>query len=144
MSGYLLDTDIISELWKRRPNPAVVSWVNSQDPGQLFLSVMTLAEIKLGALRLKPRDRRRSDRLLEMAATIPEEYGDRVLLVDAAVAGVWAAINANRSRPVVDTILAATAISNQLTLVTRNTADFEDVDVKLYNPFLEGFTGGGG
>jgi hypothetical protein len=134
--SYLLDTNILSETIRRHPNKAVISWLN-QLPGEgLYVSVLTLGEIRKGIETLG--DRRRREKLrLWLEHDLPEWFEDRVLPVDLAVADRWGRLLAEVGRPVptTDSLLAATALHNELRLVTRNSGDFAYPGLEVINPF---------
>jgi hypothetical protein len=134
--SYLLDTNILSETIRRHPNKAVISWLN-QLPGEgLYVSVLTLGEIRKGIETLG--DRRRREKLrLWLEHDLPEWFEDRVLPVDLAVADRWGRLLAEVGRPVptTDSLLAATALHNELRLVTRNSGDFDYPGLEVINPF---------
>ena len=132
---YLLDTNIVSELRKARPNRNVVSFVESADEPRLYISALTLGELHKGAESKRPSDPAVASLLLNWIAETERRFADRVLPVDTAVAQVWGMLSADGSRPIIDTLIAATAIANGLTLVTRNTADFRGLDLELVNPW---------
>ena len=140
MSGFLLDTTVISELVKPRPEPAVAHWVESVDQEILYLSVLTLGEIRKGIASLRSTTRRAS---LEawLDADLVLRFAGRILVIDQDVADRWgqlsaAAVIAKKQLPVIDGLLAATAIQYNLTLVTRNTKDLIATGIPLYNPWL--------
>ena len=140
MSGFLLDTNVISELVKPRPEPAVAHWVESVDQEILYLSVLTLGEIRKGIASLHSTTRRAS---LEawLDADLVLRFAGRILVIDQDVADRWgqlsaAAVIAKKQLPVIDGLLAATAIQYNLTLVTRNTKDLIATGIPLYNPWL--------
>lgn len=139
MSGFLLDTNIISELVKPRPEPKVTRWIDETDESLLFLSVLTLGEIRKGIASLKDASRRVS---LEtwLDHDLALRFMSRILFIDQAVADRWgriaaAALAANAPLPVIDGLLAATAIQHNLTLVTRNTTDVAATAVAVFNPW---------
>ena len=100
----------------------------------MFLSVMTLAEIRQGIEQLRRRDARQARALDEWMSSLVRQYADRILPIDTPVAEEWGRMRAIRSVPVVDALLAATARVNHLTLVTRNQADFTGLGVETFNP----------
>lgn len=132
---YLLDTNVVSELRRRRPHPAVVAWFERARSADLLLSALTIGEIRLGVVRLRRRDPDQADVLDRWLDGLESGYADRILPVTPAVARRWADLNAERSLPVVDALLAATALEHDAVLVTRNTADLAGVDVRVINPF---------
>ena len=139
--SFLLDTNIISEGAKPRPNHRVMGWLASIDEEDLFLSVVSLAELRHGIERMGGGKRRTA---LELWLTdqLPARFNSRLLSIDAATADLWGHVVAqaqSSGRPVsaMDAFLAATAKQHQLTLVTRNTSDFEATGVRLFNPWME-------
>ena len=136
---FLLDTNAISEVIKPRPNAGVMDWFGSADEDTLYLSVITLAELRHGVERLAAGSRRASlDRWL--SADLPDRFEGRILPVDARTADAWGrgiarAQAAGRTIGAMDGFIAATAMQHQLTLVTRNLADFQPVSVQLFCPW---------
>lgn len=136
MSGWLLDTNIISEIRKGPAcHPAVAAWWQRVEEGELFLSSLTLGEIRKGIEQLRPRDPERAGRLDAWLAELAASFGDRLLPVDAAVAEAWGRLASGRSLPVIDALLAATAHVHGLVFVTRNGADVAGLGVPLLDPF---------
>jgi predicted nucleic acid-binding protein len=134
--GYLIDTNVLSEVMKPTPAAPVLSWLASADPAECFLSALTIGELSDGALRNRRRGNTvRADRLDAWIALTEADYADRILPIDTAVAHAWAQLGADRTLPVVDSLLAATAKTHNLTIVTRNTGDFDGTDVPVHNPF---------
>ena len=138
-SGFLLDTNVVSELVAATPAPQVLRWMVAQVPARLFLSVITLGEITKGVARLDAG--RRRDRLARwLAEDLPAQFEGRLLPFDQAMAIRWGemmaeAANRGRPRPAVDLQIAATAGHLGLGLVTRNITDFEDLGLELVNPW---------
>lgn len=133
---WLVDTNVISEVRKgSRCHPVVAAWWQEVEDRDLFLSVMTLGEIRRGIEAVRPRDPARASALAAWLADVVDAFGTRVLGVDEAVAEAWGRISAMRSVPVVDALLAATAHVHGLVLVTRNTADVDGLGVRVLNPF---------
>ena len=137
--NFLLDTNVISEWEKPRPNAGVVRWLADQDEDRLFLSVVTLTELRYGVERLPAGARQ--DRLEEwIEEELTNRFKDRVLLVNEAVANSWGRLMAmseghGARMNVMDGFLAATALVWQLTLVTRNTPDFAIAGCELVSPW---------
>lgn len=138
MSGFLLDTNVVSELVRPRPNPNVSSWVNGTDESLLFLSVLTLGEIRKGIVAVRDSARRA---VLEswFSGDLLLRFSNRVLPIDEAVADRWGRLAALAPRkspiPVIDGLLAATAMHHNLTFVTRNVRDVAAASVSLFNPW---------
>ncbi len=134
--SYLLDTNIVSETVRRSPNKAVIAWLD-QLPGEaLYVSVLTLGEIRKGIETLTDRKRREKLRLW-LEHELPAWFEGRILSVDLAVADRWGRLLAEVGRPVptTDSLLAATALHHELRLVTRNSSDFEYPGLEVINPF---------
>jgi len=134
---YLLDTNFVSEARKPRPDPGVLAFLQLNDPNSGFISVLTLGELRKGvaALKLRDPDPNAASRLAAWVEGIEVGFADRILGIDAATARLWGEWSAERPRPVVDTLLAATSVVNNLTLVTRNIRDVRDTPVKLHDPW---------
>jgi toxin FitB len=133
---YLLDTNVISELVRPRPDAKVIAWFKDAPDDALFLSVLSLGEIRQGVERLT--DRKKRERLRVWLETeIPVRFGSRLLAVDAAVADRWGRIVAEIGRPIpaVDALLAATALHHGHRLVTRNESDFGIAGLDVVNPW---------
>jgi toxin FitB len=136
LAGYLLDTNVISETVRARPNAQVMRWLDSLQPEQLHVSVLSLGEIRKGALMLA--DAKRRAKLLDwLEADLSQWFEARVLPVDEGVCAHWAQLLADAERPLpaIDSLLAATASHNRLVLATRNTKDFDLIGVELLNPW---------
>ena len=136
---FLLDTCVISELVRPRPDEKVVRWVDSVDERHLFLSVLTVGELEKGIAKL-PESQRKTELRAWLEHDLAERFADRILPVDAAVAIAWGRTLGEAERggvklPVIDALLAATAEVHGLTLVTRNVADFERCTAPVFNPW---------
>jgi predicted nucleic acid-binding protein len=134
--SYLLDTNVISELRRPKPNPGVMAWVGEVSPSDLYLSVLSFGEIRKGLEQLSDVAKRRS--IAEwLESDLPRYFQGRVLPIDLEVSQVWGRLLASAGRPVaeVDSLIAATAQTHGLTLVTRNVRDYRFEDLKLLNPW---------
>ncbi|MDX2153696.1 MAG: type II toxin-antitoxin system VapC family toxin [Bryobacteraceae bacterium] len=140
MNGFLLDTNVVSELVKPQPDANVVRWIEETDEAILFLSVITVGEIRNGIERLT-RGRRRGRLDSWLRIDLRARFRDRILPVDEFVAERWGTLSAianarGRPVPVIDGLLAATAAHHDLILVTRNVEDLAGTDVPTLNPWL--------
>lgn len=134
--SYLVDTNVLSELRRRTPDGRVVGWMQARPRQSLYLSVLTLGEIRRGIERLD--DGARRQKLLDwLEVELPNYFLGRLLGIGAHTADRWGRLMAAAGRPLpaIDGLLAATAMQHDLTLVTRNTKDFADLDVQLVNPW---------
>jgi predicted nucleic acid-binding protein len=137
-AGYLIDTNVVSELRKGdRADPRVRDWISSVADEGLFLSVLVIGELRRGIERIARRDEASAEALDRWLVGIAGDYEDRILPVDLVVAEEWGRINVPDPLPVVDGLLAATAIVHDLTLVTRNTADIASSPAITLNPFCQ-------
>jgi predicted nucleic acid-binding protein len=134
--SYLIDTNVLSELRRKMPDQRVVDWFSRRPAGTLYLSVLTLGEIRKGIETLADQPRRLA--LLDWLDTeLPAFFSGRVLAVDAAVADRWGRLVAQAGRPLpaIDSLLAATAAQHDLIFVTRNLRDVQGLGVQILNPW---------
>jgi predicted nucleic acid-binding protein len=135
--NFLLDTNILSELRKGpQCDRGVNRWLAGCEDEQLFTSVLCLGEIRMGIDALRPRDSRFAARLQLWLDYIIDSFEGRILPVGQAIALEWGRLAAPVSRAPVDELLAATALTHRMTLVTRNVRDVERTGVEYLNPFL--------
>jgi len=132
---YLLDTNILSETRRKQSDQRVIEFLSATDASALYISVLTLGELRKGVAIKKRTDPDTAKRLGHWVDGLEYSFADRILGIDAATATLWGELSAQRPRPVIDTLLAATAIAHDLILVTRNTADVQDTKVNLLNPW---------
>jgi toxin FitB len=139
MSGFLLDTNCVSELIRHKPEPRVVDWVEAVDESMLYLSVLTIGEIRKGLAALAQGKRRtRLETWLEV--DLMSRFAGRTLPIDAGIADRWGVITADAKRrgkslSIIDGLLAATALHHNLTLVSRDPSDFLHAHVEVLNPW---------
>jgi predicted nucleic acid-binding protein len=139
MIGFLLDINVVSDLRKIRPNPGLVAWVASVDEESLFLSVLTIAELRIGITIQADTKKRLALETWLVSELIPR-FDGQVLVFDLDVAQLWGCIEGQArlgsgKLPVIDSQLAATALHHGLTLVTNNEKDFSRTGVVLLNPW---------
>jgi predicted nucleic acid-binding protein len=139
MSGFLLDTNCISELVRVKPEPRVLEWIDSVDESLLHLSVLTLGEIRKGSAALQ-RGRRRIQLETWLEVDLQARFAGRIVPVDVAIAHRWGSIAAEARRKgkalsVIDGLLAASASQGNLTVVSRDVSAFLDAQVPALNPW---------
>jgi toxin FitB len=135
--AYLLDTNVLSETRKRQADPSVMAFLEAADSSALYLSVLTIGELRKGVAAKRRNDPVAANALAAWVEGLEFGFADRILGIDAATARLWGDWSADRPRPVVDTLLAATAAQNSLIFVTRNTGDVSGLPVKVHNPWVE-------
>ena len=141
MSGYLLDTNCISELVRIKPEPRVVSWMQATEETLLYVSVLTLGEIRKGWAGL-PQGKRRTHLETWLEIELGARFAGRILPIDVSVADRWGLLAASAKREgrtlsAIDGLLAATALHHNLTVVSRNVSDFADTRVQVLNPWKD-------
>lgn len=136
--NYLIDTNALSELKKRRPHPAVAGWFAKRPAPSLYLSVLTLGELRKG-IEAMAEGARKMAFLDWLENDVSKYFAGRILPIDARTADRWGRLigTAGRTLPAIDSLLAATAIEHGLTLVTRNLSDFDLSGVCVINPWKE-------
>lgn len=132
---YLLDTDVISELRRRRRNRNVVAWISNVSAADLFLSVVTIGEIELGIARQRVRNPSFAKDLADWLEVTLRAYEERILPLTVGIARRWGRLAAQLGNKQLDLAIAATALEHGLTVVTRNVSDFEPTGVTVLDPF---------
>jgi toxin FitB len=137
--SLLLDTSVISELTKKVPYEPAVAWLARQEEESLYLSVLTLGELEKGIAKL-PRSARRDRLQAWVKRDLRARFADRLLPIDASVAARWGVLTGEAEKrgmplPVIDSLIAATALERGLSVVTRNVADFERCGVVCVDPW---------
>jgi len=136
---FLLDTCVLSEAWKPRPNPKVMAWLGAND-AHCRISILSLGEVRKGIAKIECKTGQRQARLEDWLGRLVADKEDDILPLDADVIFLWGAI-AGRSEakgaplPVIDSLIAATAMAHDLAVATRNTEDFERCGAKTVNPW---------
>ena len=139
--SFLLDTAVVSELVRKNPSGAVLKWIDGQDEASFYLSVLTIGELEKGVAGL-PASVRRSRLQSWVRRDLAERFGGRLLPIDIRTAARWGAIAGESERrgrplPVIDCLIAATALVHGLAVVTRNVGDFERCGATCVNPWTE-------
>jgi toxin FitB len=134
--SFLLDTNVISETRRKRPDPLVMSWLRSVDPADMHVSVLTFGEIAKGIAQRAQRDAAEAEVLRHWLEGTRSLYADRTVVVDAEISEVWGQLAAKRTFPVIDGLLAATALVRDMTFVTRDTRDIAGAGVRTINPWM--------
>jgi toxin FitB len=132
---FLLDTNVISEIRKRHPDSHVMVWWDTVTSAEVFISALTIGEIRLGIERLRRKDNAQADLLEHWLHGLRAIYDDHIINVDAGIAEEWGHLNVPNPLPIIDGLLAATARARGLVLVTRNVADLTRSGIRVLNPF---------
>ena len=137
--NYLLDTCVLSEFTRREPEEKVIRWLDHIADEKLFLSAITIGEIQHGIQRL-PESSRKANLLVWMNNGLIERFNNRILSLNTATMLLWGSLIARMEKsgqpmPAMDSLIAATALQNHLTIVTRNVVDFQSCGVQVINPW---------
>jgi predicted nucleic acid-binding protein len=132
---FLLDTVVISELRKKKPDAGVVRWISGQQDDRLFLSIVTLGEIERGIEKQRLLNPDFAAELGMWIESLLAVYSDRILAVTPAIARIWGRLSARLGNDGADLLIAATALSHGLTVATRNVIHFQPAGVEVINPF---------
>lgn len=136
MRGFLIDTNVISELRKGdQADKGVQNWFASVDSRCIYLSVLVEGEIRRGIEFIRRRDPESGQRLETWLRQLQHDFGDRILPINDTIAEIWGGLGLEAPVPPIDGLLAATALFHDLTLITRNIKDFERTAVQRFNPF---------
>lgn len=134
--SYLLDTDVLSQTHKARPDPRVIGWLTDTGTDTLYLSALSVGEVRRGAVNLRDRgDLPQAKALERWVAGVIDAFSNRVLPVSLKIADAWGHLGMRRAPAPVDGLIAATAIVHGLTMVTRNVKHFGLTGVRMVNPF---------
>jgi hypothetical protein len=132
---YLLDTVTVSQTLSRRANAGALAWIAKQHPARLYLSVVTIAEIRRGAVQARRRDPKFADRIDLWLDTTASAFAGRIIPIGVSIARIWGTLQASVGHGGEDIMVAATALDRDLTVVTHNVRDFAGLGVRLENPF---------
>jgi predicted nucleic acid-binding protein len=134
--AWLIDTNVVSELGKRRPDAAVLAWASTVEDLTSYLSAITVFELERGVHRTERIDATQGPtRRLWLDTVVGVEYAGRILSIDAEVAAIAARLHVPDPRPLADAFIAATALHHNLTVVTRNVKDFAPLGVRVLDPW---------
>ena len=136
-SGYLLDTNVISETRKTRMDSNVLAFLSQTDPDRLYISVLSLGELRKGVEIKQKTDPDAATVLTDWVDGLERMFTDRIIPIDGTIANLWGKLSADRSRPVIDTLIAATAMTHNLVLVSRNLKDLQGIPVPVLDPWTE-------
>jgi predicted nucleic acid-binding protein len=133
---YLVDTNVLSELIREKPDQNVTQWYQSIPSNHIFISVLTLGELRKG-VEILPDSKRKQRLILWLEIDVIAYFKDNMLLIDKDIAEKWGYLQAHRKNPtpIIDTLLAATALHHDLILVTRNERNFQFPGLQVFNPF---------
>ena len=136
---YLLDTNVISELIARKPNQQIVDWIDSLDPETVYLSVITIGELRKGIEKLAP-SRRKDELTLWLETDLSLRFAEKLVDITIDVMLVWGELTGRLEREgktmaAIDSLIAASVLEGKYTLVTRNESDFQHTGVPLVNPW---------
>ena len=138
--NYLLDTCIISEYVKKKPNQQVIKWLDGQDEASLFISILTIAELKKGIIKIKNSQPERYQKLTKWLPKVEQRFAGRILPLNNNLLDTWATIcgeseGKGKKLPIMDSLIAATAYEYNLIIVTRNVSDFNFSLLKVFSPW---------
>jgi toxin FitB len=134
-ASYLLDTNVLSETRRKNADAGVMAFLEATDSAALYLSVLTIGELRKGIAAKRRSDLTAARALAAWVEGLEFGFADRILTIDAVTARLWGDWSGDRPRPVIDTLLAATAAQHSLTFVTRNTRDISGLPVRMHNPW---------
>ncbi len=137
---YLLDTNIISELISKQPNENVLSFLEKKDEDSIFLSVITIGEIKSGIEKLQDHNKK-TTLLIWLHDDLLKRFSGRIVDIDVEIMLEWGKLNQKlkcigKPMPIMDSLIASTSSIKNFILVTRNEKDFQNIEVNIINPFL--------
>jgi toxin FitB len=138
--NYLLDTCVLSEYVKKRPDEIVISWLDEQEEEILFISLLSIGELKKGTIKIEKTQAERYRKLWQWIQTIESRFSDKIISLDHNIINRWATI-CGRSEakgqklPIMDSLIAATAYEYDLVIVSRNVTDFRFSSVRVFSPW---------
>lgn len=138
--NYLLDTCVLSEYVKKKPNQKVIQWLDEQKEDSLFLSLLSIGESRKGIIKIKERQPQRHQKLRQWIEAVELRFSERIINLDSDVINCWAEICGQceakgQKLPIMDSLIAATAHTHNLIIVTRNVTDFQFSPVQIFSPW---------
>ena len=138
--NYLLDTCVLSEYVKRNPNTQVINWLDNQDEASLNISIVSIAEIKKGIIRIENSQPNRYLKLWNWLQKLEQRFGSRIIPLDNSIIDTWATICGKSEAkghklPIMDSLIAATAYQYDMVVVTRNISDFNFSSIQIFSPW---------
>lgn len=138
--NYLLDTCVLSEYVKKKPNEKVIQWLDEQEEASLFISILSIGEIKKGIIKIEQQQPQRYQKLTLWLQTVELRFSERIINLDYKIINCWAIICGQgeakgQKLPIMDSLIAATAYEHDLTIVTRNVTDFQFSSVQVFSPW---------
>lgn len=134
--SFLLDTNVLSETRRRAPDANVLAWLDRADPGELYVSVLSIGEIRKGIETRRRSDAGAAAALDHWLRGLETLFADRLVPIDLEIAETWGALAARGPLPVIDALIAATAQARGMTVVSRNVRDIARAGVEVVNPWL--------
>lgn len=134
---YLIDTNVISELYKKKPDIRVIDWFKNAPSEDLYISCITVGELKSGALKKSKKDQVAGESLFTWIDDLVNNYSEQIIEIDLKTCDKWAELLNIDSTNAIDSLIAAQAMQENMTLVTRNIKHFKMFDIELCNPFDE-------
>ena len=138
--NYLLDTCVLSEYVKKNPNTQVIKWLDDQDETSLFISILSIAELKKGIIRIQNSQPNRYQKLWNWLQQLEQRFNPRIIPLDNDIINTWATICGQseakgQKLPIIDSLIAATAYQYNLIVVTRNISDFTFPSIEVFSPW---------
>lgn len=138
--SYLFDTCVLSEYVKKRPNEKVIQWLDEQDEATLFISILSLGEIRKGIIKIEKTQPQRHQKLTAWLQKVEVRFSKRTLILGKNTIKIWAIICGKteaegKKLPIIDSLIAATAYQYNLIIVTRNITDFQFSSVQVFSPW---------
>ena len=138
--NYLLDTCVLSEYVKKKPNIKVIQWLDEQEKNSLFISVLCIGEIRKGIIKIQKKQPQRYQKLIQWIETVELRFSDKIINLDYNIINCWAIICGQceakgQKLPIMDSLITATAYEYNLIIVTRNVSDFHFSPVQIFSPW---------